>query len=251
MLTLNACACPRCHYFLGYSTTRPDFNNRRSSLIGSCLNCDYRLPIHAIVSGTKTLAKQRRIGRSNLRLIEGQSVGLAPIAPTLRQRRMAQGNSKAASQNYGRDLRAVGQALDRLNLTSFSLKRAGESYFIWIQYHAQAKPLQRTFGSFTTRTPPMVPAFRLNPDDIARIEYAGQLRRQKTLSVSNGRKLTHMLRTLGEYINGRGERLLGITWREPNVSVVIETAEGRRQIEEFRSDFLSDLWVRMYLRRAH
>src|SRR5262249_24994729 len=45
------------------------------------------------------------------------------------------------------------------------------------------------------------------------------------------------------------ERLLGISWQDFSISVVVETTQGQRQIDVFRPDNVYDLWVRMYLRR--
>ena len=50
-------------------------------------------------------------------------------------------------------------------------------------------------------------------------------------------------------IGQKGERLLGISWQELSVSTVVETTEGRKEIDVFRPDNLYDLWVRMFLRR--
>jgi hypothetical protein len=252
MFTLNACTCPRCHYFFGYSTTQPGFSNRRTTLIGSCLNCDYQLPFHALLRGRRTSPAVQRTTVSRLKLVPGKLPSFAPVALAPRHRGSATAPSSAACQCYGRDLRAVGQALEKLQLKNFTLKRAGQSYFIWARDPAQANPSsQRTFESFRKRTTPIAPTFRLDPDDLERIEHAGKVRRQKTYSVTNGHNLSHLLRTLGEHINSRGQRLLGITWREQSVSVVIETATGRRRVDELPTDYLYDLWVRMYLRRAH
>jgi hypothetical protein len=252
MLTRNACSCPRCHYFLGYSTTQPDFSSRRTLLIGSCLNCDYRLPFQAVLRGERKLPARQRTGGLNLKLIQGATVRIPRVLPTWRLRRTINPPSSAASQYYGRELRAVGQALEKLQLKNFNLKHAGRSYFIWNNDQAQkAHATDRPRDLFRKSRPAIAPTFRLDPDDLARIECAGKVRRQNTFSVTNGHKLSHLLRTLGEYINSRNQQLLGITWREQSLSVVVETAKGRRRIEEFRTDFLYDLWVRMYLRRAH
>jgi hypothetical protein len=187
----------------------------------------------------------------NLKLIQGATVRIPRVSPTWRLQRSINPPSSAGSQYYGRELRAVGQALEKLQLKNFNVKHAGRSYFIWNQDQAQTGHSDRPRELFRKSRPAVAPTFRLDPDDLVRIECAGKVRRQNTFSVTNGRKLSHLLRTLGEFINSRNQQLLGITWREPSFSVVVETAKGRRRIEEFRTDFLYDLWVRMYLRRAH
>ena len=252
MLTLNACLCPQCHYYLGYSTTQPGFNDRRTIVMGSCLNCDYRLPIHAVLRGRRTLPGLARRSASGLKLILGKSAHFSPSAPALRHRRSAHEPSSASSPYYGRDLRAVGQALENLQLKNFNLKRAGRTYFIWDRDPTQASnSARRSKGPLKIRTPSFAPSYRLDRDDVERIERESVGRRQKTYGVADGRRLSHLLRTLGEQINSRGQHFLGVSWREQSVSVVIETAAGRRQIDEFPTDHLYDIWVRKYLRRAH
>lgn len=248
MLTLNACSCPRCHFYLGYSTTEPSFNNRRTTVIGSCLNCDYRLPIHAILRGRRPLPPSQEPSRSNLRLIQGNAASAKLVAARLRRRRTTHNPTGAPALDYGRDLRAVGQALEQLQLKSFHLKRDGRSYLIWNRDTAASSHNKKMLKSWPERKDPN---YRLSRDDIDRIHRDGVRQRRTRYYPVDGHKLSHLLRTLGAQIQVRGQSLLGITWGEPTVSVVIETAHGRRHIEEIRTDTLYDLWVRMYLRRAH
>jgi hypothetical protein len=57
------------------------------------------------------------------------------------------------------------------------------------------------------------------------------------------------MRSVGDLIGQKGERLLGISWQELSVSTVVETAEGRKEIDVYRPDNLYDHWVKMFLRR--
>lgn len=238
MQTLNACSCPRCHFFLGYSTTLPSFNNRRTTLLGACLNCDYRLPIHAILRGKRSPLTPPQRAASTLVAVEGTSPG---------RQRFRQASAGTVPRYCARELRAVGQALEQLHVRNFNLRRAGKAYLIW----------QRDSAPPATKPPlkraPVSPApnYRLSRDDIERIERDGKSRRSQYFHPVNGHKLSHLLRTLGAQVERRGQRLLGVTWRDDAVSVVVETRPGRRHVEQIRTEILYDLWVRMYLRRAH
>jgi hypothetical protein len=77
-----------------------------------------------------------------------------------------------------------------------------------------------------------------------------QLRRDRR-ATTDGHSLSQLLRTIGEIIGQRGERLLGISWQEFSISMVVETPHGRKEIDVYRPDNLYDIWVRMYLKREN
>lgn len=240
MQTLNARGCPRCDFFLGYSTTRPSFDRRRTALIGACLNCGYRLPIHAILRSQRPPVALSQRAAPILTVIEG---------PVPRSKRLRQAPAGSFPRHCARELRAVGQALEQLQLKNFNLKRDGRSYLIWHQNPAgspgRSRRPRKTWHDSTA------PDYRFRAEDVERIERDGISRRSKHFQPVDGHKLSHLLRTLGTQIDRRGQRLLGITWRAEAVSVIVEGARGRRRIEPIPTDLLYDLWVRMYLRRAH
>jgi len=91
--------------------------------------------------------------------------------------------------------------------------------------------------------------YRFDSDDIVRIERDGISQRSQYFHPVDGRKLSHLLRTLGAHVERSGRRLMGIHWRETSVGVIVES-RGRCRVEPIRTDILYDLWVRMYLRRA-
>lgn len=208
--------------------------------MGACLNCGYRLPIHAILRGKRPPLALSKRAAPILTVIEG---------PITRSKRLRQASAGIVPRHCARELRAVGQVLEELQLKNFSLKRNGGSYLIWNRDCAYSPgrgklPLMAWHDSTK-------PDYRLSAEDVERIERDGVGRRQNHFQPVDGHKLSQLLRTLGTQIERRGQRLLAITWREGTVSAVIEGARGRRRIEPIRTDLLYDLWVRMYLRRAH
>lgn len=229
MQTLNACACPRCNFFLGYSTTQPSFNHRRTALMGACLNCGYRLPIHAILRGKRPPPALPLRAAPILTVLEGPANG---------SRRFRRASTGTVPRHCARELRAVGQALEQQGVRDFNLRRTGQGYLIWERDSA-------------SHFHPIAPSYRFDRSDIERIERDGISRRSQRFHPVNGHKLSHLLRALGAQIERRGQRLLGLTWSADAVGVVVEQRRGRRRVEQVRADILYDLWVRMYLRRAH
>jgi hypothetical protein len=85
--------------------------------------------------------------------------------------------------------------------------------------------------------------------ELDRIEREQRARRRRQSRNADGHSLSQLLRTLGDMLGQRSERLLGIAWQDLSIGVVLETPQGRKEIEVFRPDNLYDLWVRMYLKR--
>jgi hypothetical protein len=168
-------------------------------------------------------------------------------------------------------LRAIGQDLENLRLTTFNLECTGPFYLVWTRGETQeAKPGSRSILSksrlrglwknssalrsqgeqeLVSLTPRRrVLRYRYTQQHIDRIERLAQRRRLHS-GGANGHSLSQLLRSVGALIEQQNERLLGIAWQESSVSVVFEDKSGRRRIDIFRPDQLYDFWVKMYLQR--
>jgi hypothetical protein len=174
--------------------------------------------------------------------------------------------------DYARHLRAIGQDLESLRLTRFNLECAGNSYLVWapcethnreanLLSHLSKTGLQRLWKNKPephTRAqreyvflPSSTSSHRLRYSlhELDRIDRQGRSQRCEKRGITDGHSLSQLLRTIGALVAERGERLLGISWEERSVSIVVQTAHERRELDVFRPDNLYDLWVRMYLRR--
>jgi hypothetical protein len=60
------------------------------------------------------------------------------------------------------------------------------------------------------------------------------LQRCQKSGITDGHSLSQLLRTIGALVSQRGERLLGISWEELSVSIVVQIARGRRELDVFR-----------------
>jgi hypothetical protein len=180
--------------------------------------------------------------------------------------------SRITPADYARHLRAIGQDLEALHLNQFNLEFAGDAYLVWVQPRHEAesaKPLLRISKKrleqlWRNRTPfrpigheepyaisPSATGKRLrySVQELDRIEREQRARRRPESSIADGHCLSQLLRTLGDLVGRRSERLLGIAWHELSIGVVFETPQGRKEMEIFRPDNLYDLWVKMYLKR--
>jgi hypothetical protein len=260
--------CPSCGYYLGFSIVKPPFKSKETSVTSFCLNCNYKLPIRGVFRGMRRTSSPLR--RGALRLA---SLAKNKQASTL-EAVQAETVENFSPVDYARHLRVIGQDLEGLRLEAFNLECTGDTYLIWFRPGGtglEDSPLSRlsknrlqklwknrsrtrSYGQEELATPPSsarAKRYRYSLSDIDRMEHESKSRRYHKPGVTDGHSLSQLLRTVGAIVRQKHERLLGISWQDFSISVVVETPQGRREIDVFRPDNLYDLWVRMYLRRDH
>ena len=183
---------------------------------------------------------------------------------------MSHDYEKELAPNYSdsQSLRAIGQDLEARHVKAFDLECQNDAYCVRVRKQTpppeSSLPTKLSRSVFQTvrlrfREPaPKKENFtasatelRYPPEDIDRLEHEGQARRRNRDGMPDPHSLSQLLRAVGGYINRRAFHLLAISWREESVSIVYRTAEGRRELDNFRLvDSIYDLWVHMYLRRC-
>ena len=265
MLKYRARLCPKCDYYVGFATPAAAATKGQVSVTNFCLNCNYKLPVHSILRGT---GKPNRLTRrASLRLVH-RTAQAAEAAEYIQP----QTEIRINPADYASHLRAIGQDLENLHLAAFNLECTGTAYLVWVRTDNQSdssNPLFRISRSrlqklWRNKTQPVVLGqeesytlptaqtgrrLRYSVQELDRIEREQRARRRHQSGMADGHSLPQLMRTVGDMISQRGERMLGISWQELSVSTVVETAEGRKEIDVFRPDNLYDLWVGMFLRR--
>jgi len=260
--------CPKCDYYVGFAVARQRSRNREVALTNFCLNCNYKLPVHSIVRGA---AKARRATRRG-RLWLVRKPALSKEVDSAIQPQLKAMDTRISPTDYSRHLRAIGQDLESLHLSAFNLECTGNAYLIWVRTDIQSESAHPRFRISRSRLQKLwrnrtessmlgheelytLPSaqtgrrLRYSVPDLDRIEHEQRTHRRLQNGTADGHSLPQLLRTVGDMIGQKGERLLGISWQELSVSTVVETAEGRKEIDVFRPDNLYDLWVKMFLRR--
>jgi hypothetical protein len=261
MATYRARICPNCRYFLAFSISKSSASDKEVEVSSFCLNCSYRLPVHSILYGIRRAASKLKRARQKLTSSRELSGDRKPEhEPT--SSRAASEIRTLAPQNCSAHLRAIGQQLQQERIENFNLQCTESSYAVWT--HFDTLTWSNPSSLYSGRRPdkwqantPAVSAtlaharFEYSVEDLADMESRARVHRNLTGSVADGHSLSHLLRTIGSLAFERNQRLLAISWRDSSICVVVETAQGKREIEVFRMDNLYDLWVKMYLRRAH
>jgi hypothetical protein len=182
------------------------------------------------------------------------------------------GESAICPEDYSRHLRAIGQHLESRRLATFNLECTGSSYWIrlrvetagvrnrflsplkygrlqpWLQIGNQVRTHQQENLSPLSAH---AASIEFSLQDVERFDRLGKNERLQTSGLTDGHRLSQLLRTLGSLISQRNHRLLAISWRDLSICIVVETTRGKREIDVFRLDNLYDLWVRMYLKREN
>ncbi len=269
MSRFRARHCPNCDYYIGFSVLTRPARGSQTPITNFCLNCNYKFPVHTIMHGVRHAP--RSSWKSNLHLVHGTTPSPSAAVRDAHSPHLTMDTS-IRPDDYSRHLRTIGQDLENLHLVAFNLECTGDAYVVWVRSenaNDNDNPLLRvgknrlqklwrnTLHSRTVVREETItdwqsqPAKRLRYSltDLDRLEREQRGRRRPQVRTADGHSLSQLLRTIGDMVGRRGERLLGISWQELSVSMVVETARGRKEIDVFRPDNLYDLWVKMYLRR--
>ena len=254
--------CPNCNYYLGFSVAKPLCKTRETAITSFCLNCNYKLPMERIIRGIRRTSA--RFHRGALRLA-------AKTKNMQTQHQPGNLEKTFSATDYARHLRVIGQDLEALRLKTFNLECTGDAYLVWSRSAFESHPLARLSRNrlkklwrnnsqrashgheerFVLPSSLQTKRYRYCAADLNRMEHESRSYRRRKGGAADGHSLSQLLRTLGAVVGQKRERLLGISWQDFSVSVVVENAQGQRQIDVFRPDNLYDLWVRMYLRREN
>jgi hypothetical protein len=174
--------------------------------------------------------------------------------------------------NYAQPLRAIGQALELLNVESFDMEPDGEDFLIRgkatllgnspeqpseedkVRHIWGVLPRQRTVepGMKIPARPVTVTQLdlRYTPKDVDRLESEGRARRMDPRRIPDAGSLSQLFRTIGGYIGQKRARLLKVSWNGNSIVLLYETSPGRLSDEVLTVSDLYDVSVRMYMKRA-
>jgi len=174
---------------------------------------------------------------------------------------------------YAQPLRAIGQALETLNIQSFEMEPVVDGFFvrgtvplaskeslndslasdklrmIWGQLPggtgAEGEPGKATRSDVLSWI-----ELLYTEKDVERLEEEGRARRVDPHRTANPSTLSQVLRCLGAYLNQKRARLVKISRESESVSLEYETSLGTNMRETLSVSDVYDLWVRMYLQRS-
>lgn len=183
------------------------------------------------------------------------------------------GNSIMSSNvHYAQPLRALGQALELLNVGAFDMEVAEENFvvrgrllpskFTIGERLAPESAVREIWGSMPQSStfrnaPPAIPLAPLatleltySPKDVDRLEKEGQAKRSNPAGMADAASLSQLLRTVGGYLTQKRAKLLKISKNEQSMTVHYNTAQGHRAQDVLSLSDLYEFCVRMYTKRS-
>ena len=176
-----------------------------------------------------------------------------------------EGLDQTPVSSYARDLRVVGQLLERRQITNADLVCVADAYIIrGIQRLTGDSRIGRSFsrrlikrldavlhGDFSRSSGSGIVAVRYTLEDIVKFDYLARCKRSKISPLPDPYSLSHILRSTGAYLDGRkNSSLIGISLQEQWITIRFETAEGHPEEAKQNLQYFYDYWVKMYLRRG-
>lgn len=161
---------------------------------------------------------------------------------------------------YASSLRAIGQLLESAKIDAFELKKTGQYYIV------QRDSLTRTAewilrnafnGSDVSlpngRQPAVERTLCFTQLDISRFDAQGKRRRREHSSAQTqtSRKLSQLLRSLGDHLDKRAVVTFHISWTHESVSADYQGFDGESDCRTFTPEKLQQLGLYTRFRRSH
>jgi hypothetical protein len=167
------------------------------------------------------------------------------------------------AQGFARQLRSLGQALEKFRFSAFDLELRSGTYLVKGQAVAVenvkfsfSRFVRDLLGGSTVRTTFSYAGnqvdLRFSPEEIERFDVRGRVKRQDGSKMPDPYSISQILRGAGSYLDNRDvATLIGISLKDKWVTVNYQTAEGRLEQAKQDLEYFYDYWVKMYLRRSN
>jgi hypothetical protein len=166
-------------------------------------------------------------------------------------------------RSFARQLRALGQALEKFRFSAFDLELKDENYLVRgraISNESVKFSFLRFVGELLrgTAAEPMWSCtagqvdLRFSPEEIDGFDNRGRVRRQDPNKMPDPYSVSQILRGAGSYLDNRDVMtLIGISLKGKWVTVSYQSSEGRLEQAQQDLEYFYDYWVKMYLRRSN
>ena len=164
--------------------------------------------------------------------------------------------------NFARQLRALGQALEKFSFSVFDLEIENGIYFVVAKSSATKQRrklslLRAIRGLFMSsdrsRTrPDRQVDLRFTPEEIENFDLHGKSRRQDAGKTPDPYSISQLLRGAGCYLDNRNasERVT-ISFAGRWITIRYETPDKQAANARHDLEYFYDCWVQMYLRRSN
>lgn len=160
---------------------------------------------------------------------------------------------------HATSLRVIGQSLETAQLQTFELETEGPNYVVrsdslttaseWILRHA-LRP--NDFSEKSARQPTVSRSVRFAPADISRLDDQAQKQRRVNSSPHKQtyRRLSQLLRALGDQLDRTKVNSFHISWTSNLASIDFQSTDGQSDSRTFTAEKLEQLGSHTRFRRS-
>jgi len=156
------------------------------------------------------------------------------------------------ASNYSLALRVIGQVLEARDPEDFDLESYDNGFLVRgtekvVSHETSvlrmllAKPRLPQRGAFEVS---------YNFEEVEQLDWEGRSKRSDPNALPDFYSLAQILRTVGEYVDLRSARLLGIARRGVRLTLQYENGEGKRTTEEHTVASFYNMFMGMYMHRS-
>lgn len=166
-------------------------------------------------------------------------------------------------QDFAKELRALGQALEKFQFSAFDLELKSGLYVVTGRA-VTTERIKFSFSRFLREllhgTMPRTTItysqdqtdLTFSPEEIHQFDERGKGKRQDPSNMPDPYSLSQILRGAGSYLDNRdAARLSAISLRDKWVTVAYERVDGRLEQAKQDLEYFYDYWVKMYMRRSN
>lgn len=178
-------------------------------------------------------------------------------------RRDSEVRSGRAMPDFAKELRALGQALEKFQFSAFDLElknglylvigRTGTTDRIKFSFSRLLRELLHNIMPRTTFTYSQDQMdLTFSPEEIQQFDERGKGKRQDPNKMPDPYSISQILRGAGSYLDNRdAARLSSISLRDKWMTVAYESVDGRLEQAKQDLEYFYDFWVKMYMRRSN
>jgi hypothetical protein len=150
---------------------------------------------------------------------------------------------------HSKSLRVIGQSLEAAKIPTFELEADGPNYVVkselltatreWVLRHALSR---YDFSERTARQSTVIHSVRFNPADISRLDKQAQMQRRSSSCPPEGyRRMSQLMRTLGDQFDRMKASAFQISWVSDSVSVAFQLPDGEIDSRTYTAEKLQQL----------
>jgi len=156
-----------------------------------------------------------------------------------------------ATRHYDEDLRAIGQALEARDISNFELKRLTDAYIIsGVPEQTRSVRSKVRQWLLRLRSGSRAESLTFGLADVEKLSQAGRARRSKPGQLTDFRRVSNNLRTIGAYLDSKEVELVELHKRPISITLSYRNKAGEEQREDRTISSFYNFFLQLYGKRS-